>query len=254
MHNVISSAVEYNGVAASPRISWREAILLATYHIRLLNWWLFLLMALGFVGSCGVYWLTAHTGTPVALGRGNELSRFVLESGAGLVASTLTSFLVVGDPMLEVMMTTHTGIYKVLAWRYLLTLVFLLIFSAAYLAWSLWYGTTYTSHQTILFILLTWLAPVLVMSMLGLLGALMTRNAALGAVIAALPLMADLFLHDDLLPIALYRPFFIPFTIWEHDSSDWWLNRFVLLGCGLALALCCWWWLRREERLLGNLR
>lgn len=254
MHNAISSAVEYNGVAASPRISWREAILLATYHIRLLNWWLFLLMALGFVGSCGVFWLTAHTGTPVALGRGNELSRFVLESGAGLVASTLASFLVVGDPMLEVMMTTHTGIYKVLAWRYLLTLVFLLIFSAAYLAWSLWYGTTYTSHQTILFILFTWLAPVLVMSMLGLLGALMTRNATLGAVIAALPLMADLFLHDDLLPIALYRPFFIPFTIWEHDSSDWWLNRFVLLGCGLALALCCCWWLRREERLLGNLR
>lgn len=34
------------------------------------------------------------------------------------------------------------------------------------------------------------------MSMLGLLGALMTRNATLGAVIAALPLMADLFLHD----------------------------------------------------------
>ena len=37
------------------------------------------------------------------------------------MASTLTSFLVVGDPMLEVMMTTHAGIYKVLAWRYLAT-------------------------------------------------------------------------------------------------------------------------------------
>jgi hypothetical protein len=254
MNDVISPAVEYNGVAASRKISWHEAMLLATYHIRLLNWWLFLLMALGFVGSCWVFWLTAHTGTPLALGRGNELSRFVLESGSGLVAGALTSFLVVGDPMLEVMMATRAGIYKVVAWRYMLTLMFLLIFSASYLAWSLWYGTMYSTHQTVLFLLFTWLAPVLVMSMLGLLGALTTRNATLGAVIAALPLMANLFLKDDLLPIALYRPFFIPFTIWEHDAADWWLNRFVLLGCGLLLALCCWWWLRREERLLGNLR
>src|SRR5258708_40104739 len=119
MHNVISPAVEYSGVTASPRISWREAILLATYHIRLLNWWLFLLMALGFVGSCGVFWLTAHTSTPVALGRGNELSRFVLESGAGFVASTLTSFFVGGGPMLEVVITTHSCIYKVSALRLL---------------------------------------------------------------------------------------------------------------------------------------
>src|SRR5258708_39187178 len=104
MHNVISPAVEYSGVTASPRISWREAILLATYHIRLLNWWLFLLMALGFVGSCGVFWLTAHTGTPVALGRGNELSRFVLESGAGVCATSLSGFLVVGGSMFDMMM------------------------------------------------------------------------------------------------------------------------------------------------------
>src|SRR5260370_36643478 len=119
MHNVISPAVEYSGVTASPRISWREAILLATYHIRLLNWWLFLLMALGFAGSCGVFWLTAHTGTPVALGRGNELSRFVLESGAGFVAGTLTSFFVGGGSMAGMMVPTTAGNDKVLGCAYL---------------------------------------------------------------------------------------------------------------------------------------
>jgi hypothetical protein len=250
---IVPAEYTYTSAPTARRMSWREAFLLATYHTRLLNWWLFLLMLLGFAGSAALLWLEVRAGTPDAFGHGDELSRFVLESGAGLVVAMLASSLVVGDPTLEVTMATRSGIYRVLAWRYLLTLFFLALCCAAYLAWSLLLGVSYAPQQTPLFFLLLWLAPALVMSMLGILGALATRNAALGAVIAAIPLMAALFLHNDLLPIAPVRPFFIPYTIWAYASPTWWSNRVSLLAVAVILALCCWRWLRREERLLGNL-
>lgn len=255
--------VDTQAIPAGGRIPLREALLLGKYHLRLLNWWLFLLMFLGFLGSCGLFWLVMHSGTTVAISNGNEFSRFVLESGAGLIAGLLTSSLVIGDPLLEVTMATHSGIYRVLAWRYLLTLSIVLLCSAAYLAWSLAWGTIYTVPQSALTLLFVWLAPVFAMSTLGLLGALLTRNAALGAVIAVVPLAIALFLHDDLLAIAatsaFWRPlilwFFVPFTLWGYNMPTyWWLNRALLIGTGLILALCCWHLLRREERLLGNLR
>jgi hypothetical protein len=250
---IASTGYAYTSAPTARRMSWREAFLLATYHTRLLNWWLFLLMMLGFAGAGALLWLEVRAGTPDAFGHGDELSRFVLESGAGLVAAMLTSFLVVGDSALEVTMATRSGIYRVLVWRYLLTLFFLAICSAAYLAWSLLRGVQFSPQQTPLFLLLLWLAPVLVMSMLGMLGALTTRNAALGAVIAAIPLMAALFLHNDLLPIPAVRPFFIPYTIWAYASPTWWSNRASLLAVAVILALCNWRLLQREERLLGNL-
>lgn len=253
MNKVLPSITYRGSTSTGGRIPFSEIVLLLSYQLRLLNWWLFLLMGLGFLGSGAIFWFEVRTGTPLALGNGAELSRFVMESGTGLIAGMLASSLIVGDPALEVAMTTRTGIYRVLTWRYLLMCVFLLLASAAYLSYTLVLKTVYAQQQSLLYFLLLWLAPVLAMSMLGLFFAILTRSAALGAVIAALPLMIDLFVHDELLNIAGYRPFFIPFTIWAHDASDWWLNRFVLVGIGLLLALACWWWLRREERLLGNL-
>jgi hypothetical protein len=248
-----ASHADYAPLSVKQRLPVREAILLARYHLRLLNWWLFCLMVLGFLGACALLWLELRPGGPMSLGHAISLSQFVLESGAGLVAGMLTSSLIVGDPVLEVTMTTRAGIYRVLLWRYLLTLCILLLCSTLYLTWSLWNGVSYAVQQNALFILLVWLAPVLVMSMLGLLGSLITRNAALGAVIAAIPLMAAIFMHDILLAIPAIHPFFIPYTYWGHDAPDWWTNRLALLGVALALAAWTWYWLRREERLLGNL-
>jgi hypothetical protein len=232
----------------------REAWLFAIYQLRLLNWWLFLFMIIGFLGSGALFWLTVRNGGPAAMSKGNELSRFVFESGAGLIAGCLTSFLIVGDTLLELQMTTRAGIGKILTWRYLLTFFILAICSAGFLTWTRLFGTTYTQHQTLLVWLFMWLAPVLVMSMLALLFSLLTRNAPLGTVMASLPLIADLLFHSDMLPVAGFRPFFIPFSIWEYDAPDWWENRLALVGISLLLAIACWLWLRREEHLLGNMR
>ncbi len=248
------SPLQYAPVPAQQRLPLRAAVLLAFYHLRLLNGWLFLLMFLGFLGSACLFWLELHTGGSQSQGHAVGLSQFVMESGAGLIAGMLTGSLIVGDPMLELMLATHAGVYRVLGWRYLLTFLIVLLCSAAYLTWSLGNGISYARQQSPLFLLLVWLVPVLVMSMLGLLGSLTTRNAALGTVIAALPLMAALFLHDDLLAIQAVHPFFLPYTYWGHDAPDWWTNRLTLLGVALALAVWNWWWLRREERLLGNLQ
>ncbi|WP_172632090.1 hypothetical protein [Dictyobacter arantiisoli] len=151
-------------------------------------------------------------------------------------------------------MATRSGVYHVVSWRAALTFVLLLVSSAAYLGWSLASGINYASQQSLLALLLFWLAPVLLMGALGLFSALTTGNAALGTLIAALPLAGAHFFHGYLLPIAGVHPFFLPYTSWNAGASDWWTNRLSLLLIALVLAICSWWWLRCEERLLDDAR
>lgn len=248
-----TSPLQYEPIPAQQYMPLREITLWSFYLLRLLNWWLFLLMLLGFLGAGGLVWLQLHVGGSQGLSGAVKLSRFVMEPGVGLLAGMLASSLIVGDPLLEVIMATHAGIYWVVIWRALLTFCILLCCSAIYLAWSFGNGISYARQQSPLFLLLVWLAPVLVMSMLGLFGALATRNTALGMVIAAVPLAGSLFLYEKLLPIQATHPFFISYTYsGGQDASDWWINRLTLLGTALVLAVWNWWWLRREEHLLGH--
>ncbi len=243
----------YLPVSSKQHLSAREAALLLVYHLRLLNWWLVLLMALGFLGAGFLVWLPLHIGGAQALRQAADLSRFVLEPGSGLLTGLLASALIVNDPLLEVTMTTRAGIARVLLWRALLTFFCLLCGSAAFLAWSLASGISYARQQGPLYLLLVWLAPVLVTGMLSLFGALLTRNAALGLIIAAVPLAGSLFLYAKLVSIPETHPFFLSYTFsGGQDAHDWWVNRLTLLGIAGAFTIGNWWLLRREERLLGN--
>lgn len=234
------------------RLPFREAALLFSYHVRLLNWWLFLLTLLGFLAAGLLTWLQLHLAGAQGESLALDLARFVLESVTGLFAGMLASSLVVGDPTLEVTMATRQGVSSVVSWRAILTFALLSCCSALYLAWSLANGVNYASQQLPLALLLLWLAPVLLMGSLGLFGALATRNAALGTVTAALPLAGAHFLHTYLIPIAATHPFFLPYTSWNADAADWWTNRLTLLVLALALAGCNWWLFRHEERLLND--
>jgi hypothetical protein len=236
------------------RLPFREAALLFFYHLRLLNWWLFLLTLLGFLAAGLLTWLQLHLAGAQAESLALDLARFVLESVTGLCAGMLASSLLVGDPALEVTMATRQGVSSVVSWRAILTFALLLCCSTLYLAWSLASGVNYASQQLPLALLLLWLAPVLLMGALGLFGALATGNAALGTVIAALPLAGAHFLHSYLIPIAAAHPFFLPYTSWNADATDWWTNRLALILMALALAGCNWWWLRHEEGLLNDAR
>lgn len=247
--------LRYRPIPAKSHLPLREGILLIFYHLRLLNWWLFLLTSLGFLSAGGLVWLQLHGGGSHSLSHAAELSRFVMEPGAGLLAGMLASSLVVGDPLLEVIMATRAGMHGIVIWRALLTFFMLLCCSAAYLVWSQFLGISYARQQSPLFLLLVWLAPVLVMSMLGLFGSLATRNAALGMAIAAIPLAGSLLLFEKLLPLQATHLFFLSYTYsGRQDAPDWWTNRLTLLGIALALAAWNWWWLRREERLLSPAR
>jgi hypothetical protein len=248
-----ASSLRYVPKSAPSQRAWREAILLARYHVRLLNWWLLLLVALGFLGAGFLVWLPLHAGGAQGQSQAMGLSQFVLEPCAGLLAGMLASSLIVDDPLLEVTMVTRIGIYRLVLWRALLTFLLLLCCSAAFLAWSLANSISYARQQSPLSLLLLWLAPVLVMGMLGLFGSLVTRNAALGLVMAAVPLAGSLFLYQKLVSIPATHPFFISYTSsGGQDASDWWINRLTLLGIAVVFAVWNWWLLRREERLLGS--
>lgn len=249
------SSLRYSPGATKDRLPLREAALLLFYHLRLLNWWVFVLVGLSFLGFGGLVWMQLQIGGSQGLSNAIGLSRFVLEPGAGLFAGMLASSLIVNDPLLEVMMATRAGIYTPLIWRALLNFFLLLCCSAVYLTWSLVNGVSYARQQSPLFLLLVWLVPVLVVGLMGLLGSLATRNAALGLVIATVPLAGSLFLYEKLLPIQATHPFFLSYTYsGGQDAPDWWTNRLTLLGIALALAALNWWLLRREERLLDDTR
>jgi hypothetical protein len=234
-------------------LSLRDTVLLAYYHLRMLHWWLYLLMGLGFLGACVLYWMMVRINTYQGIANGNEISRFVMESGVGLIAGALTSFLIIGDPMTELESTTRSGMSRVFIWRYLLTLGIMLLCALIYIGWTLHFGASYTSQQNIVFFISLSFVPVLLLSMLALLGAILTRSATIGALIPGVLLIGNLFLHDEMLSTTWLRPFFIPFAIWDYDSSDWWNNRITLLIIGLVLACLCGWLLtHREDKLLGS--
>jgi hypothetical protein len=164
----------------------------------------------------------------------------------------LASALIANDPLLEVTMATRTGIASVVIWRARLSFLLLLCCSAAFLVWSRAIGIS-SAQRSPLSLLLVWLAPVLVMGMLGLFGALLTRNAALGLVIAVVPLAGSLLLYAKLVSIPETHPFFLSYTFsGGQDAPDWWINRLTLLGIAGAFALWNGWLLRREELLLGS--
>ena len=249
-----TSALSY--APAETRRPWREAALLARYHLRLLDGWLLVLMLLGF-GTCaivvGVQSQSPHT-TDVRNAAG--LSLFVLESGAALFAGLLGSALIINDPLLEVLLATRGGIVAPVAWRAALGFGMLLGCCAGFQLCLAVAGL----QQDFVLAPLTWLAPAVVMGMLGLFGSLLARNAALGAALAAAPLAGSLFLYNALFSLPAARPFLISYTCSAYAAGvslgarDWLTNRLALLGIALLLAGCNLWLLRREERLLGGVR
>ncbi|GHO45916.1 hypothetical protein [Ktedonospora formicarum] len=245
------STLEYRSLWGR-RPPLREIALLMYYHLRLLKWWPFLLMFLSFLGLGALLWYQLHLNDTQAISSATALSRFVMESVAGFFAGMFASALIVGDPLLEIMIVTRSGLYKIICWRAVLSLFMLLLPSAVFLAWSLGNGLHYAQQESLLFLMCVWLAPVLLMAMIGLLGSLFTHNTALGFVASILPLALALAFYPFLLPHKRAHSFFIPYTSWGPDAIDWWNNRLTLLGIALLLAACNWWWLHHEELLLGN--
>lgn len=234
-----------------PRAGWREVGLWLAFQIRLLNQWLFALAALGFLGAGALVAMQLRIGGPLGISNAAELSRLTLEPGAGLLAGMLASSLLVDDPLLELTMATRVGIAAVTLWRALLSMLLVACCSAGFLAWTLAHGVRYAHQQSALSLLLLWLAPVLLMGMLGLFGSLATGNGALGMVIAAIPLAGSLFLFPKLVTLPATHPFLITYTAsGAQDAHDWWINRLTLLGIAAVFALWNWLLLRREERLL----
>jgi hypothetical protein len=114
-------------MATKAPMPWREVVLLARYHLRILGVWLFLLVPLGFLGFAILLWLQTRSGGSEHLNQAIELSLFMLEPGAGLLAAMLGSSLLMNDALLEVSMATPTGIRGLAIWRAGLSLSVLLL-------------------------------------------------------------------------------------------------------------------------------
>ncbi len=231
--------------------NWRERLLLAFYHLRVLKPFSLLLIVAGFVGAGAVLWVITLNGRPISLSYGNEFSRFVMESGAALIAGISASTLIVGDSALEMLLASRQGIQHILMWRAIVSWLFLGILTAAFFIWSSILHIHYTPHDSALVLFSTCAVPVFLLSMIALGGALLTKSSALGAVLAGLVLMIQLLAKDYILVNTASSLFFIPLTLFRPDSPIWWWNRLVLLGCGAVIAIWCLFWLRCEERLLG---
>jgi hypothetical protein len=227
-------------------------VLLAHYHLRILKGWALILLS--FLGFVVLLWFQLHGNSAEGVRLGEELSRFVMEPYLGLLAAMLGSSLLMNDPLLEVILTTRTGIVGVVLWRGLLSLCALWFCAGIYLVWSRGNAVSYIRQQNTLSLLLVGAAPALLMMMLGLFGSLMTGSAALGMTMAAIPLAASLFLYAPLSRWQVAHYFFITYTFsGGPESPDWWTNRLILLGCALGLAAGNGWLLHNEKHIVSTL-
>jgi hypothetical protein len=242
---------ERSTTSFSGRVTFPDMVALVGYHLRVLNWWILLLSMGGFVLGGGMVWFALHSGSAFSPSSVAGLSRFLLETGAGTIAGILGSWLILGDPALELLLVRRQGIGGIVVWRVLLLVLLLLLFSTGFLAWSLVLGVQYGAHPTLAWFFFLWLAPVAFLGTMGWILALLMRNASLGTVFIGLSVACATVLKDFVLTHEWLRLFYIELTVYEPAAPDWWWNRLVLMSSALLLALASWWWLRSEERLLG---
>ncbi len=245
--------------AESHRAALRETLLLVGYHLRLLRWRV-LLLSMSSMGVAGaICWLMVRNPTPLAFDQAHDFSLFIMESGIGIIAAGLASSLLIGDPGLELSLTLRDGVSRILLWRSLLILGLLLLVLTAFYAWTRLLGIDYGSKDQVRNLVLVWLTPILCLGTLGFTTSLLTRNLTLGATLAILPIMAELFAKDDLQLSYIGRLIFIPYTEFNlkleqyfPGNPGWLTNRLSLLGISMLLILWNVWWLRSEEHVLES--
>ncbi len=233
------------------RAGVRDLLLLARYHLRVMQWPVWLLIAFCFLVAGAILWLMRQIHYPVMYQQ--ELSRFILEPGAGLIACMVGGALLVNDPALELLLVAHQGIRPTFMLRVSIAWLMLGVPAALFALWSLRLGTDYFHSFSWWRMFCLWFIPTWLCTQLSFFAALLTRQARMGGVIGGSLILLELFMKDLFLQQTLLRWLFVPLSLWLPNTSIWGASRALLFCLGTLLLAGSWWWMEHEERLLGAL-
>ncbi|MFN8374723.1 MAG: alpha/beta fold hydrolase [Anaerolineae bacterium] len=163
------------------------------------------------------------------------------------------------EPGLEVTLACPRPI----GWALMERLAVVLLMQTAIAVTGTVLSLAFVPEQNALEALARWLPPLLLFSGLGMYVTVRSRQATFGAVLVGLAWFAFNIAGDMFLP---GKPFMFPLNyiqpfLWMlHPflapdalmTGDFWLNRVVVLGLGIALILLTLWNLRDEEQVLLN--
>jgi len=243
-----AGAVAYE-TAIERKPGLHDLFLLAYYHLHVMRWFTWALIALCFFVSGGILWLMVQIHYPLQYRQ--ELSRFIMEAGAGLIACMIGGTLIVNDSGLELLLTSRQGIKQILIMRMLISWCIPGFLAVLFAIWSLWLGVHYFQGFSWWRLFCMWFVPTWLYTQLSLLGALFTKQAMMGGVLGGSLLLLELFMKDLFLHQTQLLWIFVPISMWLPDAGIWWQSRALLFALGGLLMGCSWWWLQREERLLG---
>jgi hypothetical protein len=213
-----------------------------------MRWFILFLVVLSFVASGLILWIMTVIHYPILYR--DELSRFILESGAGLIACMLGSTLLVNDAALELLLASRQGCWKIVIERTLLLWIILSVIAVCFVGWTSALGIQYSSYDTPWRLFCMWFVPTWLFTMLSLMASLLAKNSSMGGVLSGILLLLELIMKDFFLNTSSLLLIFVPISMWKPDSHLWWSSRALLFGLGALIVLGIWRWIRREEHLL----
>lgn len=181
-----------------------------------------------------------------------EVARSFGEGALPLIAALMASGIVLNDPCRELIFAAYRPLWRTVLERIglllaIMTGYFGLFAGLMWLAgvpWPGWSGS-WTG-------LLVWLAPGLAWLGFALLIATLSRSAAVGNGLTAFVWLFCFVLASVALDSRPLRAIYPLLTTFRPDSSDWPLNRLLLIGGGLLGTGTALLLLRSSERYLGD--
>lgn len=227
----------------------QKQLSLWSYHLRVAYPFLLRFLIGGLLITSLLLMLVVHNGNDE---HNREFVCYVLESGIALVAGILTSSAVTGDPAREMLVCSQRGVRRIVWGRIILSLLLLACTATCFLLLSLTLRIHYSTHDTLILLFALWLIPSFLSSMIGLLGAMLTKSSALGSTFVGFFLLLPHFARDIIMNNPVLQLFCIPLTLFQASTNLWWWNRLTLLGGSLLLLLVALWMMKRDELLIES--
>ncbi len=224
------------------------------YHLKLLNYDYLLITGTVWALAAFLTWFTYHTFNQF------DMTISVLELIFPVPVAVLASATFAGDSAREVVCSAERPVWQIVASRMAVVLGLLVVMAVLFDAYLAVLNIPLPGDGGWIEQQLVWLSPSLVLVFASLLASLWSRSATVGASLAVGVWLLEIILHQLLVNdgvlhgvwLDVSQRIFLFATLWEYSAPYWLMNREVLIGIAILLAVACLWRMSRTEWLLGG--
>ena len=224
------------------------------YHLKLLHYDYLLITGTVWALAAFLTWFTYHTFNQL------DMTISVLELIFPVPVAVLASATFAGDSAREVVCSAERPVWQIVASRLAVVLGLLVVMAVLFDAYLAVLNIPLPGDGGWIERQLVWLSPSLVLVFASLLASLWSRSATVGASVAVGVWLLEIILHQLLVNdgvlhgvwLDVSQRIFLFATLWEYSAPYWLMNRVVLIGIAILLAVACLWRMSRTEWLLGG--